>query len=110
MTAWYEHAQGGETDNPICNNGPMRKLEGTRTIIHRDGTFAYGGDQYRVLNNGPGWGYQIVSVPDLKPVAEVFFLLAEVRDYVDKARRQGWLRLGEDVVVSGNQARADDAN
>lgn len=78
-----------------------RPVESMGTVIHRDGTFAYGGDRYRVFYDGPGWGYEILSLPDLKCVADGFFRLWEVRNYVDHARRQHWRRLGEDRVPPG---------
>ena len=66
-----------------------------RTVIHRDKTLSFNGEAYGVLAGGPGWGYSIHRESGAL-VADGFFTLAEVRDYVDKARAEGWERLGED--------------
>lgn len=58
-------------------------------MIHRDGTFAFGDERYAVICGGPGWGYEIVTAGDLRHVADGFFTLAEIRDFVDLARQQG---------------------
>lgn len=59
-------------------------------MIHRDGTFECNGRRYLVLQGGPGWGYEIVTYPDLRHVADGFFRLSEVRDFADQARREGF--------------------
>jgi hypothetical protein len=66
-----------------------------RTVIHRDMTLSFNGETYGVLAGGSGWGYLIHDHAGVE-VADAFFTLAEVRDYVDKARAEGWERLGED--------------
>lgn len=53
-----------------------------RPVIHRDGTFEWRGRTYSVIYNGPSYGYEIVTWPELRPVADNLFTLAEVRDYV----------------------------
>jgi hypothetical protein len=69
-----------------------------RTVIHRDKTLTFNGERYQLIAGGPGWGWEIHTLPDLNPVADGFFTLREVRDYVDMARGQRWDRLGEDRV------------
>jgi hypothetical protein len=62
------------------------------TVIHRDRTFTAGGQTYVAIYGGPGWGYEIVTYPELRHVADGFFTLAEVRAYADEAlasRRAG---------------------
>lgn len=54
-----------------------------RTIIHRDKTFTVGDHSYMAIQQGPGWGYMIVTYPELRFVEDGFFYLAEVRDYAD---------------------------
>lgn len=67
----------------------------TKTIIHHDGTFTYGGERYftrtgsdrperdgsryiaRILSDEPG---------DWEIVAEGFGYLSEVRDYIDRGK------------------------
>lgn len=74
-----------------------------RTVIHRDGTFAFNGDRYmvgkgsdrperdgsrfiaRVRSDEPG---------DWTVVAESFGYMSEVRDYIAKAECEGWTTLG----------------
>lgn len=73
------------------SNSPKR-----RTVIHRDRTLTFNGRDYVLIAGGPGWGWEIHTLPELDSVADGFFTLREVRDYVDKARREGWDRLGED--------------
>jgi hypothetical protein len=77
-----------------------------RTVIHRDGTFTAGGRTYAVIYGGRGWGYEIVTYPELRHVADGFFTLAEVRDFADG---EGLTpsRAGGQVSFRGRKSRRD---
>jgi hypothetical protein len=51
-----------------------------RIVIHRDKTFDYEGRTYRALNNGPGWGYEIVEADTMRKVDDGYFTLQEIRE------------------------------
>lgn len=70
--------------------------------IHRDGSFKFNGEQYRVMQgsdrperDGSRYIVRVLSdVPgDWEMAAECFGYLSEVRAYVDRAAREGWPRL-----------------
>ncbi len=61
-----------------------------RTVIHRDRTFEYRGRRFCVIYGGPGWGYEIVTFPQLRQVEDGFHTLGDVRAFVDQARSEGW--------------------
>lgn len=58
------------------------------TVIHRDRTFTVGEQTYMAIQGGHGWGYEVVTYPELRHVADGFFTLAEVRDYADRTLRR----------------------
>lgn len=80
----------------VRNSAAAAPVGGVRTVIHRDGTFEFNGSRYAVIQQGPQWGYEIVTHPDLRHVADGYDTLAQVRDFVAKARREGWDTLAED--------------
>lgn len=51
----------------------------SRIVIHRDHTFTYAGRQYRILNHGPGWGYEIEDLETGRS-EDGWFTFADIRD------------------------------
>lgn len=66
----------------------------SKTVIHRNRTFEYDGQTYRIIGGGPGtinaaYGYEILT-EDFELVADNFFTYDDIRQYVDQARENGW--------------------
>lgn len=63
------------------------------TVIHRDHTFEYDGETYRVSRGGDyrsGWGWEVWRERDGAFVYDDFDRLSQVREYVDEHRANGW--------------------
>lgn len=65
------------------NPGVSAPIRDVGTVIHRDKTFEHDGRRYMLIQGGPQWGYEIVTMPELRYVADGLFTLAEVRKFVD---------------------------
>ncbi len=71
----------------------------TRTVptIHRDRTFEFSGQRYRITGGGPGtpnasFGYEI-HTEDFRISEDGFFRLSEIRDLLRLATIAGWTEL-----------------
>lgn len=66
----------------------------SKVVIHRDRTFTYRGEQWRILGAGPGQygaesGYYLQRDSDMHEI-DGFLSMAEIREYVNRAAENGW--------------------
>ena len=67
----------------------------TSIVIHRDRTFAYQGELWRVMGGGPGtpnagFGYEVVRDRDGATAQDGLMRMAEVREWLAEMSTGGW--------------------
>ena len=67
----------------------------TSIVIHRDRSFTYQGELWRVMGGGPGtpnagFGYEVVRDRDGATAQDGLMRMAEVRDWLAEMAKGGW--------------------
>lgn len=73
----------------------------TSIVIHRDRTFTYRGELWRVIGGGPGtpnagFGYEVIRDRDGATAQDGLMRMSEVRAWLSEMVKGGWELVEED--------------